>query len=106
MDDDRKKRGEAEVKGEPKENALRRWFGERRIVRLMLLAALLTLGVIHVESIINTIIYLWNIAKPLIIGAALAYILEIRYLTLAQWLCPEPSITIALSTPPDESTKV
>ena len=65
-----------------------RWFGERRYVRIMLLAALLTLGVIHVEFIINTLIYLWNIAKPLIIGAALAYILEIIIKRLEKILFP------------------
>ncbi len=53
------------------------WFGEKRIVRLMLLAALLTLGVIHIEFMIGAAVFLWKIAKPLIVGAALAYILEI-----------------------------
>ena len=68
--------------------SIARWFGERRYVRIMLLAALLTLGVIHVEFIINTLIYLWNIAKPLIIGAALAYILEIIIKRLEKILFP------------------
>ena len=54
---------------------LSQWFGEKKIVRLMLLAALLTLGVIHIGSVIGAGAYLWNIAKPLIVGAALAYIL-------------------------------
>ena len=61
----------------PEHRSISQWFGERRYVRIMLLAALLTLGVIHVEFIINAVAFLWNIAKPLIIGAALAYILEI-----------------------------
>lgn len=56
---------------------LSQWFGEKKIVRLMLLAALLTLGVIHIGSVIGAGAYLWNIAKPLIVGAALAYVLEI-----------------------------
>ncbi|MBR0406833.1 MAG: AI-2E family transporter [Clostridia bacterium] len=60
-----------------RENSLVKWFGERRIVRLMLLAALLALGVIHVEFIINTLLLLWRVANPLIAGAAIAYILEI-----------------------------
>ena len=59
------------------EHPLMKWFGERRIVRLMLLAALLALGVIHVEFIINTALMLWRVASPLILGAVLAYILEI-----------------------------
>ena len=59
------------------EHPLVKWFGERRIVRLMLLAALLALGVIHIEYIINTALLLWRVASPLILGAVLAYILEI-----------------------------
>ena len=59
------------------ENPLRKWFGERKIVRLMLLAALLALGVIHIESLIYGFIFVWNVAQPLILGAAMAYILEI-----------------------------
>ena len=59
------------------ENPLRKWFGERKIVRLMLLAALLALGVIHIESLIYGLILVWNVAQPLILGAAMAYILEI-----------------------------
>ena len=59
------------------ENPLRKWFGERKIVRLMLLAALLALGVIHIESLIYGLILVWNVAQPVILGAAMAYILEI-----------------------------
>ena len=54
-----------------------RWAGEKRIVRLMLLAAALTLGVIHIEWLVQSIFILWQIARPLISGAVLAYILEI-----------------------------
>ena len=60
-----------------RENSLVKWFGERRPVRLMLLAALLALGVIHIEFLINTVMMLWRVAAPLIAGAAVAYILEI-----------------------------
>ena len=59
------------------EHPLMKWFGEKRIVRLMLLAALLALAVIHVEFIINTVLLLWRVASPLILGAVIAYILEI-----------------------------
>ena len=59
------------------EHPLMKWFGERRIVRLMLLAALLALGVIHIEFIINTVMLLWRVASPLMVGAVIAYILEI-----------------------------
>ena len=55
---------------------------------LMLLAALLILGVIHVEFIVNGIFYIWNIAKPLIVGAALAYILEIIIKRLERIMFP------------------
>ena len=54
------------------EHPLMKWFGEKRIVRLMLLAALLALAVIHVEFIINTVLLLWRVASPLILGAVIA----------------------------------
>ena len=59
------------------QHPLAKWFGERKMVRLMLLAALLTLAVIYIHPIISGVVLLWNIAKPLIAGAAIAYILEI-----------------------------
>ena len=59
------------------EHPLSKWFGERKIVRLMLLAALLALAVMHVEFILDTILRLWQVASPLMLGAILAYILEI-----------------------------
>ncbi len=60
-----------------REHPLAKWFGERKIVRLMLLAALLALGVIHVQWILGGVLLIWRVAKPLIVGACLAYILEI-----------------------------
>lgn len=59
------------------EHPLSKWFGERKMVRLMLLAALLALAVMHVEFILDTALRLWQVASPLIIGMILAYILEI-----------------------------
>ena len=53
------------------------WFGERKIVRLMLLAALLTLGVIHFHWLVQGVLFLWHIARPLLVGGAIAYVLEI-----------------------------
>ncbi len=47
------------------------------MVRLMLLAALLALAVIHIEFIIHSVMRPWWVASPLIVGAILAYILEI-----------------------------
>ena len=47
------------------------------MVRLMLLAALLALAVMHVEFILDTVLRLWQVASPLMLGAILAYILEI-----------------------------
>ena len=60
-----------------REHPLSKWFGERKIVRLMLLAAILALAVIHIEFIINTAVMLWRVASPLILGGIIAYILEI-----------------------------
>ena len=62
-----------EKPGEKKES----WFGERRAVRLMLLAALLALGVIHFQGLCRGVAFLWQIAQPLALGAAMAYVLEI-----------------------------
>ena len=59
------------------EHPLSKWFGERKMVRLMLLAALLALAVMHVEFILDTVLRLWQVASPLMLGAVLAYILEI-----------------------------
>lgn len=72
-----------------KENALSKWFGERKIVRLLLLAALLALGVIHIEWIIKGILYIWNVCKPIISGAVIAYILEIIIKRLEKVMYPK-----------------
>lgn len=70
------------------QHPLTKWFGERKFVRLMLLAALLTLGVIHIQRILGGIRFLWGVARPLIIGAAIAYILEIVVKRLEHLLFP------------------
>ena len=54
----------------------------------MLLAALLTLGVIHVQWIIGGVQFLWNVSKPLIIGAAIAYFFDIIIRRLEMVLFP------------------
>ncbi len=71
-----------------REHPLAKWFGERKIVRLMLLAALLALGVIHIEFIIGTALLLWRVASPLLLGAAMAYILEIIIKRLEKIMFP------------------
>ena len=60
-----------------REHPLSKWFGERKIVRLMLLAALLALGVIHIQWIIEGALYIWQVAQPIVVGAIIAYVLEI-----------------------------
>ena len=91
-----------------KEHPLAKWFGDRKIVRLMLLAALLALAVIHIEFIINTLLMLWRVASPLIVGAIMAYILEIMIKRIERiffpnsknkWLCKaRRSICILITT--------
>ncbi len=71
-----------------REHPLSKWFGERKIVRLMLLAALLALAVIHVEFIIGTLVMLWRVASPLILGAIIAYVLEIMIKRIERILYP------------------
>ncbi|MDO5435253.1 MAG: AI-2E family transporter [Clostridia bacterium] len=53
------------------------WFGNRRPVRLLLLAALLTLGILHFSDLCGFVTVLWRSASPLIAGAALAYVLNV-----------------------------
>ena len=77
---------------EKNDSALRKWFGERKPVRLMLLAALLTLGVIHVQFLIEAVIFLWRVASPLILGAVIAYILEIVVKRLEKVFFPKSKL--------------
>ena len=58
-------------------NRLSRWFGERKAVRMLLLAAILLLAVIHFDAVLEVAVFLVNAARPLLIGAAIAYVLEI-----------------------------
>lgn len=71
------------------QHPLAKWFGERKIVRLMLLAALLTLAVIHIGPIFGAAVLLLQIAKPLLMGAAVAYVLEIIIHRLESVLFPK-----------------
>ena len=65
------------VMSNQEQHPLAKWFGERKIVRLMLLAALLALGLVHFDSIVHSAQLLWRIAQPLILGAMMAYVLDI-----------------------------
>lgn len=69
-------------------HALTKWFGEKKTVRLMLLAALLTLGVIHFQWLLAGALFLWKVASPLLWGLVLAYILEIVISRLEAILFP------------------
>ena len=60
-----------------REHPLSKWFGERKIVRLMLLAALLALGVIHFQWLVDGVRLIWRVARSVIVGGSIAYILEI-----------------------------
>lgn len=71
-----------------KEHSLSKWFGERKIVRLMLLAALLALAIIHVEFLLGTVQFLIHVTQPLILGASIAYILDIVIRSLDRILFP------------------
>ncbi len=84
-----KRKEKSRMEQEQKDSALRKWFGERKPVRLMLLAALLTLCVIHVDRLILAVLFLWKVASPLIVGAAMAYILEIVVKRLEKVIFPK-----------------
>lgn len=91
-----------------REHPLSKWFGDKKYVRLMLLAALLALAVIHIEFIIDTLLMFWRVSSPLIVGMIIAYILEIlikRFEKIMfpnsknKWLCKSRrSLCILLST--------
>ena len=59
----------------------------------MLLAALLALGVIHFDTIIQGVIFLWRIAKPVMVGCILAYMLEIIIKRLEKYFFPNTKKT-------------
>ncbi len=73
---------------DPEQHPLGKWFGEKKIVRLMLLAALLALALVHFNSIIAGILFLWRVSSPLILGAVMAYILDIIVKRLESVLFP------------------
>jgi len=73
---------------DPEQHPVAKWFGEKKIVRLMLLAALLALGLVHFDSIVGGFLLLWRISQPLILGAMMAYILEIIVKRLESVLFP------------------
>ena len=50
---------------------------DKQIVRLMILAAILVLGILYFNTIILGIRSLWEIATPLVVGGVIAYILNI-----------------------------
>lgn len=64
------------------------WFGDRRAVRLMVLAALLVLGIIYFPNICRYLGFLWQVCQPLVLGAAMAYVLEIIVKYLEAWYFP------------------
>ena len=72
-----------------KEHSLSKWFGERKIVRLMLLAALLALGVIHIQWIIEGVLFIWGVCRPIVLGGVIAYILEIIIKRLEKVMFPK-----------------
>lgn len=74
---------------DPEQHPVAKWFGEKKIVRLMLLAALLALGLVHFDSIVGGFLLLWRISQPLILGAMMAYILEIIVKRLESVLFPK-----------------
>lgn len=73
---------------EQEKNRVGRWFGNRRPVRLLLLAALLALAVLHSESMWRALLIAVKAAKPLIVGAGIAYVMEIVVSRLNRLLFP------------------
>ena len=74
------------------------WFGNRRAVRLLLLAALLVLGIIYFPDVCRYLVFLWQVCQPLVLGAAIAYVLEIIVKYLEAWYFPNSKKPIVLRT--------
>jgi len=75
-----------------------KWFGERKPVRLMLLGALLVLGILHIESLLKALNFLWQVAQPLVTGAVMAYILEVVVKRLERIYFPRSRRPIVVKT--------
>ena len=74
------------------------WFGNRRAVRLMVLAALLVLAIIYFPNICRYLGFLWQVCQPLVLGAAMAYVLDIVVKYLEAWYFPNSKKTVVLKT--------
>ena len=74
------------------------WFENRRAVRLMLLAAVLVLGIIYFPNVCRYLAYLWQVCQPLVLGAAIAYVLEIIVKYLEAWYFPNSEKPVVLRT--------
>ena len=74
--------------GEPR-NAISRWFGERKAVRLLIFIALLSLGVMHSSEILGGLLFLLGACKSIFIGLAIAYVTEIITKRLENILFPK-----------------
>lgn len=82
------------MSGEEKGN----WFGSRKIVRLMLLAALLILGVLNFGRLCAAARFLWHVMQPLALGAVMAYVLEIVVKYLEGVYFPKSSAAFVLKS--------
>ena len=82
---------------EKKKNGLT-WFGEKKPVRLMLLGALLVLGILNFDALVNKLRFLWQVAQPLVTGAVMAYMLEVVVKRLERIYFPHSRRPIVIRT--------
>lgn len=75
-----------------------KWFGEKKPVRLMLLGALLILGIMNFDWLMNKLLFLWQVAQPLVTGAVMAYILEVVVKPLERIYFPRSKKKIVIKT--------
>lgn len=85
------------MKEDKTQNRLK-WFGERKPVRLMLLGALLILGVLNFQKLMNGLRFLWQVAQPLVLGAVMAYMLEVVVKRLERLYFPKSKKRLVIKT--------
>lgn len=71
---------------------------ELRIIKILILAALLVLGIKYFDVLLSVISRLWNIIFPLIIGAVIAFILNIPMTKMEKHYFPGSTQKVVMQT--------
>lgn len=71
---------------------------DKRIVKYLLLSTVLVLVVLRFDTVLGFILKIWGIIVPLVIGAVMAYVLNIVMRKLEQWYFPKSREKAVLAT--------